>query len=184
MKNTTEKILHYLDDHESATVEQISHALFLSKADIHYHMQQLRKTEQVQVCLSTYQNGAGRPARRYSLVRPIPPLTANLIITLLHEQLSNLDQRKQISNEFPQMLANALLQQCPAWKEECLSPANRLNRLTQELSPYGFTMVWHASRTGPSISFVKESLTQLFPGENLVQNTLQSMIMRIEERIA
>ncbi|MEN6529892.1 MAG: winged helix-turn-helix transcriptional regulator [Anaerolineaceae bacterium] len=184
MKTTTEKILNYLENHESATVEQISHALFLSKADIHYHMQQLRKTEQVQVCLSTYQNGAGRPARRYSLVRPISPQTAQLIIALLHEQLSNLDQRKQISNEFPQRLANVLLQQCPAWKEECLSPAIRLNRLTQELSRFGFTMIWHASRTGPRISFVKEPLTQLLPGENLVQKTLQSMIMRIEERIA
>lgn len=184
MKNTTEKIINYLENHESATVEQISHALFLSKADIHYHMQQLRKTEQVQVCLSTYQNGAGRPARRYSLVRPISPLTAPLIITLLLEQLSNLGPRKQISDDFPQMLADTLLQQCPAWKEECLSPAIRLNKLTQELSKYGFTMIWHASKTGPRISFVKEPLTQLLPGENLVQKTLQSMILRIEERIA
>ena len=184
MTNTAERIQAYLEKHESATVEQISRSLYLSKADIHYHIQLLRKGEKIQICPGSFKKGAGRPARQYSLIRPVSPSTARLVVSLLFEQLSILDQRQQISSEFPQMLADALLQQCPAWENESLSPATRLNQLAQELSGFGFTMVWYASKIGPNISFIREPITQLLPGEDIAQKTLQSMIARIEERIA
>jgi predicted ArsR family transcriptional regulator len=182
--NTTDRIKKFLDSNQAATVEQISQALGLTKADIHYHIRQLLIRDEISVSRELYQSGPGRPARQYQLVKSIPSSLTRIIIPLLVVDILGTKPGKSQINTISEKLAKGILEKCPSTFNEALSPTIKLNRIISELASHGFILRWQAAKTGPVILIDEEPLSFLFENPVLVKKTLESLVRQIKKNIA
>ena len=176
---TSDQILDYLTHHRSATVMELSRALDLTKADIHYHMRKLLSEEAVKACEPDLPRGAGRPARSFQLVENAPLKLNRLVVSVLlthsiQPYLLPGENKKNLADQF----AIAILSCCPSFKSKC-SPAVKLNNLVDELGPLGFAIRWEASKKGPQIYFTHESLSLLIDNTDLVNEIMTSLLHEI-----
>ena len=182
--NTALKIRQFLESNESATVDQLSRVLDLSKADIHYHIRLALAQGEITALPDSYQSGAGRPARQFKLVKPAPETLSRLLIKILVEnRLSSLTvtgQRKDLAG----YLATGILEHICGKSDAKTSPTIRLTRMVKRLSSHGIHLRWLAGKTGPEIQVEQEFLSTLLQDEELVQTILQILLARIKQKIA
>lgn len=182
--NTPDRIKQFLDSNPSATVEQISQALGLTKADIHYHIRQLLIRDEISIRRELYQSGPGRPARQYQLVKSIPPSLPKIIIPLLVADILGSKPGKSQINKIGEELAEGILEKCPSTFNVSLSPTIKLNRILSELASHGFFLRWQAAKTGPVILVDEEPLSSLLENPVIVKKTLESLVRQIKKKIA
>lgn len=182
--NTTDRIKIFLDSNQAATVEQISQALGLTKADIHYQIRQLLMRDQIRVSPALYRSGPGRPARQYQLVKSVPFSLTKVIMSLLIGDILGSKPGKSQINTISEKLAKGILEKCASTSCETLSPTIKLNRILSELASYGFILGWQAAKTGPVILIDEEPLSSLFENPVFVKKTLESLVRQIKKNIA
>lgn len=183
--NTSLHIKQHLRQNQPASVDQISRALDLTKADIQYHIRQLLdRGEIVAHPLKLHTSTPGRPARQYQLVESVPIATTRSILSvLLGELLGNapsLEDTKTYGNK----IAQVILSCCPSSRDVILSPSIRLNRIISELAPLGINLSWEAGKKGPLIQINREPFSILFQDKGMVKGILDSLISLIKKEIA
>ncbi len=182
--NTSSRIKQFLEINDSATVEQLSRVLDLTKADIHYHIRLLLKQGEIVTLQESYQSGAGRPARQFRLIKPAPESLSRLIISLLTTNFPNYPDKSISINDPADLLANGILDQSCDNIDRSVSPAIRLNMIINRLSFYGIHLRWQAGKTGPMIKVEQEFLSSLIKDKLLVKNTLEILLDGIYKKIA
>ena len=182
--NTPARIKQFLASGRVATVEQLSRALDLTKADIHYHVHQLLARNEISLTPSRRQSGAGRPARQYQLVKPVPIHLSKLIIASLFEENQLLGQNTTRQSDPCEALARAILASCPSFHTKTLSPTVKLNQCVDELAPLGFEIRWQAGKSGPVITVLQEPLSSLIDDPHWVAMILHSLIYQMKNLIA
>lgn len=182
--NTTDRIKKFLDSNQAATVEQISQALGLTKADIHYQIRQLLIRDEISVSPELYQSGPGRPARQYQLVKSVPSSLTKVVISLLVGDILGTKPGKSQINTISEKLVKGILEKCSSTFNEALSPTIKLNRIISELASYGFILRWQAAETGPLIRIDEEPLSSLFENPVFVKKTLEALVRQIKKNIA
>ena len=183
--NTSAQIKQFLQQHQPTGVDQISRALDLTKADIHYHIRQL--LDRGEIAIETQKrrsNSPGRPARLYHLVESVPITTTRLILSvLLLETMGNppaVDRTQAVANG----IASAILSSCQSYSDVIISPSIRLNRIINELTPFGLHLSWEAGKRGPDIRINKEPFSALFNDSVFVYSILESLIFLLLNEIA
>lgn len=184
MMNTSIRIRQYLETNNIATVEQLSRALDLTKADIHYHMRLLLKQGVLEIQPVPYQNGAGRPARQFTLVRPAPEPLSRLLISILTARVQETTGHQTPPDFLAEYLANGIFENGCGQVDDHLSPTIRLIRMLKALSVYGIHLRWLAHKDGPIIFVEQEYLSSLLKDPALVTRILESLIDMIKEKIA
>lgn len=181
--NTSIRIQQYLEMNSNATVEQLSHALDLTKADIHYHIRLMLKKGIIGLLPEPYQKGAGRPARQFFLVKPAPESLSRVIIALMTKFITENVKEQPRAKELGYYLACGILDYCCGSSTPLLSPTIRLTRIIRELSGYGIYLRWLARKDGPSIYVEQEYLSTLFNDPTLVRLIIESLLSEIQKRI-
>ena len=184
MNNTSSRIKQFLDNNDSATVEQLSRVLDLTKADIHYHISLLLKHGEIDTLQQSYQSGAGRPARQFRLIKPAPESLSRLIIALLTTNFPGYSDKTTHKNDPASLLANGILEHSCDNIDRRVSPTIRLNKIINRLSFYGIHLRWIAGKSGPMIKIEQEFLSSLIKDKALVKNTLEILLVVINEKIA
>lgn len=180
---TSSRIKQFLDTNETATVEQLSQALDLTKADIHYHIRLLLKQGEVGILEQPFQSGAGRPARQFMLIKPAPESLSSVIISTLVQDFPCLVDNKRYRIEPAHLLAMGILERSCGNLDPRLSPTIRLITIIKELSFYGIHLRWRAGSTGPVIKVEQEYLSTLIKDKGLVHETLETLISEIIKKI-
>jgi len=182
--NTSARIKQFLEINDSATVEQLSRVLDLTKADIHYHIRLLLKHGEIDTLQESYQSGSGRPARQFRLNKPAPESLSRLIISLLTTNFPGYLDKTTHKNDPASLLANGILEHSCDNIDRRVSPSIRLNKIINRLSFYGIHLRWQAGKTGPMIKVEQEFLSSLIKDKILVNKTLEILLVGINEKIA
>ena len=177
--NTANQIIKYLNQNQSATVDELSQALDLTKADIHYHMRKLKNNGEVRVCGIHSPKSAGRPARLYELVATPPLALSRLLVSQLLLVAPRSMEGSGSHITLAEYIADLIIGCCPSLKTRSKSPSVRLNILALELETLGFRIHWIAARKGPQIHFEYEPLSLLIDNPDLVKKILSSLADRI-----
>lgn len=177
--NTTERIKSYLSRNHSASVYEISRALDLTKADIHYHIRSLLSDGVIAAREPGPTGSAGRPARRFELVE-IPPLaTTRLVVSHLLDETSQSAAINVKAGSLADRLALKILSCCPSSQTISYSPSIKLNRIVNELEPLGFSVRWEAGQNGPMIHIDREPLSMLITDKKLVRWIKNALVKRM-----
>lgn len=178
--NTSERIKNYLENNHTATVNQLSQKLGLTRAAIHYQICLLQEQGSVEVMPDKFQNGAGKPARQYKLTNsPAVNLSATLI-ALFIEALTDLSNLYQIEYNLSSVISDGILHSVAENADIAgLSPTIKLNRLIDKLSMMGIKIRWQAGIDGPLLEIEHENLSSLITDRVLVQNTLNKLIRKL-----
>lgn len=183
--NTSERIKHYLKQHQPTGVDQISRALDLTKADIHYHIRQLIDRGEIVVNHQKMHSPApGRPARQYRLVESVPIATTRLILSVFLVELLGNTLSSERTLTISKQIAEVTLSRCPSYRNVILSPSVRLNRIINELIPLGLNLSWEAGKNGPVIRIQKEPFSTIFQDRIMIESILQSLILLMKKNIA
>ena len=145
---TRERILAYLQDHHIASVDVLSHAWGLTRADIRYHLNQLIKQGEIERIPRPAGQALtrGRPAQRYRLAAAFTqdnyPALCSALLVLLTAHLPSAEIHSRLK-ELAEILARQY--QPPD------SPIQRYNLLVVFLNQQGYHARWEASPSGPRI---------------------------------
>ncbi len=178
MINTSSRILGFLENHGASTVNQISQALDLTKADIRHHIKILLHENIIERSSKPYQNGPGRPAAMFGLrVNPSPALLQNLLSSLSEwmSQTHIVDQEKK-------MLAKYIAVKLVPQFDVAGPPSIRISTLIQQLRPLGFNIHWEASPKGPYIKIKQEPISSVLPDAELSSLILSSLVELINKK--
>lgn len=182
--DTSTRILNYLMRYPSATAAELSRALDLTKADIHYHLRSLLKDGEIEVSETKIVQGAGRPARRFTRV-DIPPLKLTRLVTgILMEELERTDTSNPRDNSLAERITQEILTCCPSTRNFSSSRAVRLNNLVDELKSFGFSFRWEAGKKGPQLFFDHEALSTILNDKKLVNEIIAELISNIQKETA
>lgn len=182
--NTSDRIKNYLSRNHSASVYELSQALDLSKADIHYHIRNLLSDGVIAARPPEQTQSPGRPARLFELVE-LPPLPiTRLLISHLLNEASPTPKKNTYRRNLANKLSEMILSCCPSSLAISYSPAVKLNRIVEELKPLGFQLRWEAGQIGPVIHFDHEPISQLIEDKILVREILTGLSARILENAA
>lgn len=183
--NTQQKIKHFLEIHKSATVNQLSVALGLTRADINYHVRKLCNQNELEILPERYQAGAGKPARKFTLVKAAPAQLSSLIYKTLNAHLFSVSNRYPINYDPASIISQGILSELLViTKVEGVSPTIKLNKLIAMLSVYGIQIRWQAGKQGPQLQVVKESLSSIIKDSLVVEQILEILISEIERQIS
>lgn len=174
MKTETQ-IKNYLVRNKSATIDELSRSLRLTKAAIHYHIRNLISTGEIRTLSVKHHQGAGRPARQFEITEIPPlPLTRLLVSHLIIEAAKNASNSRNYGY-LSDRIAERIVFSCPVSNKIALSPTIKLKAFSTELKEIGFDLRWQAGKTGPQLQFDREPLTLLIEDADLVNNILESM---------
>jgi predicted ArsR family transcriptional regulator len=142
--STREKIQKYIEKHPGITAAELAQGLGLTKADIQYHLKDLRsRGEILSVPASQRNRGRGRPASGYQVSNSnnnLPHLAAAVLSLVLHSNPERVeDNCLQIALAmFPGQIKTRQL-------------AARLTACVKALSAYHYNAAWEARMQGPVI---------------------------------
>lgn len=183
--NTSDRVKIYLSQMNVATVDQLSNALDLTKADIHYHIRQLLERNEISIePILKRSTGAGRPARQYRLTESVPITTTRLIVTSLLTGYRELAPSAHQESLQVERIAQSFLSCCPSIKNIILSPAIKLNMIIKELSSLDIHLTWEAGKNGPVIRVLREPFSTLLGDDRLAKKVLNTILELIKKEIA
>lgn len=169
---TKNDILTYLGKHSPATIQQISRALKLTKADIRFHLNNLVDSGSITKIDTFFQNGAGRPASQYHLVTEPPGALHQIIIDVL---LGNnlIQQKKSLHrSSLAQAIVEALFFDFHAYG----TSATRLNAKVHHLERFGIKINWEAAKNGPKIEILREPFSLVLKDKELSTLVLKKVV--------
>lgn len=175
--NTQEQVIQYLESHNAATVNQLSEALGLTKADIRYHVNKLVKRCQVEMLPDFFQGGAGRPAVNFRLTTTT---NSRLLLMIIQSLMNGLDLIHLTSND-KDILADCIARSFLTNLKLNRPPAVRLSLVLSELEPYGFILRWEARSEGPLIKIQKELISSIVQDNDFSSRILNSLVSQIQE---
>lgn len=183
--STSTQIKQYLQSHQPAGVDQISRALDLTRADIHYHIRQLLDRGEIVVHnQKRTSTSPGRPARQYQLFESVPLATTRSILSVLLKEIMGTPPATRRAQAITKEIAKGILTGCPSSRDVILSPSVRLNRIIGELAPLGIILSWEAGKKGPAIRIHKEPFSILLADKTLVDSILDSLLLLLKNEIA
>lgn len=182
--DTNARILDHLKHNHTASAAELSHALNLTKADIHHHLRKLLGAGKVEVIAAKSNHGVGRPARRYKRVHVPPIRLTRLLMSVLLEPPSYISHSDAPVISLPERIAYEILNCCPATRSYSSSPAVRLNHLVDELKGFGVDFRWEARKSGPQFFFDHEPFSDLIEDASLVRQILAALIDQIQKDTA
>jgi len=149
MLTSRQKILHYISEQGNATVEELSHALNVTTANIRHHLAVLVDQGSVMVIGSKPATFRGRPSQVYSLVQQS---LRNNLESLTDILLSELKQNP-ISGEDGVLLKNVAAQLASKYKIDSSNPTRRLYSTIGILNQMNYRSHWEAHVEKPLIIF-------------------------------
>ncbi len=171
MKTTTNKILTFLQKNSPATVEQIAHAVDLTRADVRYQLHQLEAIGRITHMPPVASPTPGRPAGLFSLKPLVPEMLYQLVIEVL------IDHREKPGDSAP-AIVRALLGSAGYSG----SPGARLGQKAHRLAQFGIHIRWEAGRKGPLVRIEQEAITSVIPDTALAHRILQLLLADLEEK--
>lgn len=144
---TRERILNYLEENRTASVQALSRVWGLTRADIRYHLNALLDEGQIELVSPDASQPArrGRPAQLFRLAAHaspdnLPELCGALLAALLDSLLP--EERPPALRRLAERLADSV----PSG-----SPIQRLNQAVLYLNQRGYRARWEAGPKGPRI---------------------------------
>lgn len=150
MQKTRQKIIEYLREHETATVDELSEALDnLTAVTVRHHLDILRSDGMIAPPEVQHRNTPGRPKYVYRLTKKAESLFPRNFGTLsakMIEQLKSTFDEAQI-NVFFNGVADRMAEQVelPASDEPF---ERRLDRIVEHLTAHGYEARWEKTRKG------------------------------------
>jgi len=151
------EILEYIIKNPGGSARQISRALQLTPADIHYHLAKLQQQGAIQPTRPVKPDqGAGRPTKGYVFAHRTPyDNTVNLFAAILrlHPELLHDDEISKLVRDLTQNFS-------PPQK-----PSVRLlaEQIVHYLTPMNYQPHWEASKGGPRLIFENCPYANLMP---------------------
>lgn len=148
--NTRNKILSVLSRNHSASAQEISQELNLTKADIQYHLNKMTAEGFTEISLDVQsaQNRRGRPTLYYSLTSKNRPnnymLLCHTTLKYLFSQIYTDEKKQNLINDLAKMMLSP---------EPTSSPAQALRKVVKTLNKHNYQAGWEARKTGPRIFF-------------------------------
>lgn len=143
MQTSKQQILQTLERETRATARQISRALYMTPANVRYHLNELLAAGLVTVVGRADDGGRGRPARVFALA---PNAQRNnlprLASALLHAIQSHPAAQEILTDSIPHLAG--VTTDKGHWLQ-------RLNAAIQQLDEQGYQARWEASPSGPRV---------------------------------
>jgi predicted ArsR family transcriptional regulator len=153
MKPTRQRILDYLENHQSASAVELSHTLLVTSADIRHHLYLLVKAKIVGKIAVKHSSGAGRPSILYAKVKKgadeqLIPLTHILLDILFEKTIDGLNPTvlEQVANH---LVGESNLSD----NKGSYSLINKILRTIPRLNTLGYHARWEAHSVSPRIIF-------------------------------
>ena len=159
MKTSRQRLLEYVQAHRVVTVEDLSRALRMTRANARHHLAILKEQGVVDLVGLQSSQGKGRPAQLYSLSAQTQRHNLDhLVSALLQELVSSKPVDKQYStfrNLAQRMLADSLpesgLQGAPPRPTPNLT--QRLYTAVRQLNEFNYQARWEAHAIAPRLIF-------------------------------
>ncbi|OGO12008.1 MAG: hypothetical protein A2Y53_02815 [Chloroflexi bacterium RBG_16_47_49] len=147
MPNSRQKILNYIFEHKSSTVEEISRVFRVTPANIRHHLSILTQQGSVIVIGQKATTGKGRPAqifstRQQSDLNNLDNLTDALLCTLMCN--TELNDRNQL-------IESIAIHMGAEFKSDFLNPTRRLYSTIHALNRMNYQAHWEAHIKNPRI---------------------------------
>ena len=159
MKTSRQRLLEYVQAHRVVTVEDLSRALRMTRANARHHLAILREQGVVDLVGLRPSQGKGRPAKLYSLSEQTQKHNLdNLVSALLHELISSKPvdtQHSAFRNLAQCMLADGLPESSSQDGSSRLNPTltQRLYTAVRQLNEYNYQARWEAHAMAPRLIF-------------------------------
>lgn len=179
MLKTSQRILDHLQSNGPLTVAQLSGLLGRTKADIREQMSFLLAKKLVVALPSVPTEAPGRPAARFMVTqKPSEQLVNGLVVGLIGFMTNDkIDQEK--NQGIYKSLVNALLADFHPYGT---SSATRLNQAVVFIEKLGIFTQWIATKNGPRITIVHESLSPLFQNHSISKKIVRQIIQSAKEK--
>lgn len=146
--STRERILAYFQENRVVTVQALSQAWGLTRADIRYHLKALQDEQVIERIPhdSTIASRRGRPEQTYRMTTSaipdnFPSLCSALLDTLFNGQAGHEDE----------LTLHAITRQLAKNFITTANPPQRLNQAIVFLNQQGYRARWEAHASGPQI---------------------------------
>lgn len=181
-KTTSSQIIDHIQKNQTASVRELSLKLGVTRANITYHLRQLRRKGMVEPLPPRKKAGRGRAEQRFQLASS---MRANNYLALCETLLGLINERETGREVDFNIIGERLAEQvnlAPGL------PAQRLNRLCAHLNRHGYQASWVAHRNGPQIIFKScpyAALINSYPGlcqmdRNLICTALKGDAKKVE----
>ena len=157
MKTSRQRLLEYIQAHRVVTVEDLSRALRMTRANARHHLGILKEQGVVELVGQRPSQGKGRPAQIYSLSEQMQSHNLDrLVSVLLQEILSPKPIDKQV--RVFQSLAQRMLASQPSERgsQEVQTPPSpnltqRLYAAVRRLNEFNYQARWEAHSLAPQL---------------------------------
>jgi len=149
MKNSRQKIIEYIQEKQTATVDELSKVFRVTPANIRHHLAILIEQGSVEVIGQQSVASRGRPAQLYGSIKQIKQNNLDqLTSALLLELLANLSVDKKIV-----LFRNIAKRLCSGFRYAKANPTQRLYSAVQFLNRMKYQVHWEAHIDSPRIMF-------------------------------
>jgi len=159
MKTSRQRLLEYVQAHRVVTVEDLSRALRMTRANARHHLAILREQGVVDLVGLRPSQGKGRPAQLYSLSEQTQRNNLDrLVSALLKELISSkpVDTRNSaFRNLAKRMLDEPLPESGSQGAQACSNPnlTQRLYTAVRQLNEFNYQARWEAHAVAPRLIF-------------------------------
>jgi predicted ArsR family transcriptional regulator len=144
MSHSRQKILDFIIEQQSTTVEEISKVFHVTQSNIRHHLAIL--TEQGNVKVIGQKTTRGRPAQIYASTSQIDPHNLDKLSNVLLSILFN-----QGLDDHTQLLDQIAIQMATDFKFSAINPTRRLYSTIQSLNRMNYQAHWEAHFNHPRI---------------------------------
>jgi predicted ArsR family transcriptional regulator len=149
MPNSRQKILNYINDQRSSTVEELSKIFQVTPANIRHHLSILIQQGSVRVIGVKRAMGKGRPAQIYSTSQQNDHNNLDQLAGVLLSMIMQFPDER-VNNQHLKEVANKM---CSEFKIDYPNPTRRLYAAIQSLNHMNYQAHWEAHVENPRIMF-------------------------------
>jgi predicted ArsR family transcriptional regulator len=173
--NTHEVLIEILQNKGPSTILELSELACLTKADIRYHMKGLLRSRQVSVRKQDTDSGRGRPSLVYSVTEKKDIKLLTLLSSAMFFAVKQTFEDASADSQFSLSLMDNLAK---GFKPTG-SINMRLRSAVNYLADMGIHSRWEASKEGPQIKILKESISNLIPDQDFSLSLVVQLVDRV-----
>jgi predicted ArsR family transcriptional regulator len=146
MTHSRKKILDFIVEQQSTTVEELSKVFRVTQSNIRHHLAILTEQGNVKVIGQKTKTARGRPAQIYTSTSQIDQHNLDKLSNALLSILIN-----QESDDHTQLLNQIAIQMATEFKSSAINPTRRLYSTIQSLNRMNYQAHWEAHYSHPRI---------------------------------
>ena len=158
MKTSRQRLLEYIQTHRVVTVEDLSRALRMTRANARHHLGILREQGVVELVGQRPAKGKGRPAQLYSLAEQTQSHNLDRLVSALLQELFSSQPVDSQTLAFRTLARRMLAEQPsePGYQDKTSSSPNLTQRLyaaVRQLNDFNYQARWEAHALAPQMIF-------------------------------